>query len=52
MADRQLDALREDVHKALMEAGVRCGASCDDVAEFLVEVGWRHPEITASEESE
>lgn len=45
MDEQQLDALREDVHKVLMEAGQPCGALCDDIAEHLIECGWRHPKL-------
>lgn len=37
----QLDALREDVHTALIDGGQQCGALCDDVSEHLIDRGWR-----------
>jgi hypothetical protein len=28
-----------------MEAGVACGELCLVVADYLIECGWRHPEL-------
>ena len=42
--------LMDDVHNALVENGYKCeddnrgAVQCYDVARYLIECGWRHPE--------